>query len=414
MLRLYQRHFNERYQTYGRFVHFYAYYDREGAATPETRRSDAADNFQRIKPFAVFNQGSFGFGEEYTDVMARHGVLVFTGNQTERNLCCVAAAAFQRYPKLLWSVAASTEQYARTFASLVCRRVVGRPVSYGGNAGDRARPRVLGLLVNRRPGQEEETHLATLVKAQVEACGGSFKAEGVNQGQPCSFQGRAQEEMAKFQQANVTTIIWPAGPDAGGSDCFGAELTHASAGLGYLPEVVVAGSGGSETGFSATYDNQAFWENVIFASPYTRADVFAERPCAQAAREADNDAPRQDIETFGCMLYDGVRLMFTGIQVAGPRLGPTSVDKGFHAIPSVASTDPRVPACFFAPGDYTCVKDALLGWWDPAGREPGSSNNGCMRMIEGGRRYLAGGWPRRDIAADKRSNDPCNRQGFAL
>lgn len=61
-------------------------------------------------------------------------------------------------------------------------------------------------------------------------------------------------------------------------------------------------------------------------------------------------------------------MLFTGIQVAGPRLGPTTLDKGFHAIPPGPSGDPRVPACFYEIGDYTCVKDATAVWWDPAGQ----------------------------------------------
>src|SRR5256885_2877325 len=52
-----------------------------------------------------------------------------------------------------------------------------------------------------------------------------------------------------------------------------------------------------------------------------------------------------------------LRQLFVGIQVAGPQLKPPKVDEGFHSIPAVASTDPTVPACYYDPGDYTCIKD---------------------------------------------------------
>ena len=53
VLRVWQRYYNDRFQTYDRFVHFYAYYSASG--TPETRRADAADTYAKVKPFAVIS-----------------------------------------------------------------------------------------------------------------------------------------------------------------------------------------------------------------------------------------------------------------------------------------------------------------------------------------------------------------------
>jgi hypothetical protein len=94
--------------------------------------------------------------------------------------------------------------------------------------------------------------------------------------------------------------------------------------------------------------------------------------------------------------------------VAGPKLGPTSIDKGFHAIPQRASGEREVPACFYLPGDYTCVKDAEAMTWDNQGQAPGSNTPGCWRSIEDGRRYLPGKWPGGNINAQFDGNMPCN------
>jgi len=83
---------------------------------------------------------------------------------------------------------------------------------------------------------------------------------------------------------------------------------------------------------------------------------------------------------------------------------------GFHAIPAVESPDPTVPACFYRPADYTCIKDATKAWWDPSGVNT-NGTTGCWRLYEGGRRYFAETWPDRDIDAGRTSNDPCNLQG---
>ena len=411
MLRPYQRYFNERYQTYGRFVHFFAYYDNAFIATAEQRRADAAENYAKLKPFAVYNQGSFGFTEEYTDVMLRKGALVFTG-ALGRVDCCESERVFQRDPGLRWGTAASTEQYAKLFSDLVCKQVVGRPVSYGGN-NNIGEPRKLGLINNDRPNHRPYGDLTRLVKQQVEACGGDFLYEARSSPEAACNPQSATAEMTEMQRRGITTIIWPIGSNSSGDDGCGHYFQSGGVSLRYLPEVVVAGNGGSDDIFSGQLSHQEFSRNQLFMSAFPRADEPGKTPCIYAAREAEPGVPARDLENFGCAMYPGIRLMFTGIQVAGPKLDPRSMDKGYHAIPDRPSTDPFVPACYFEPGDYTCIKDAQLVHWDASGQSPGTSGGGCMRMVEQGRRYVAGGWPERDIAALVRPDNPCNRQGYS-
>lgn len=408
-VREYSRYFNERYQTYGRYVHFWAYFD-GGASTAESRRAEAADHVHKIKPFAAFIGNAFGYVEDWERVLLDRGVLVFRNAQNERAACCAVLDTFRKFAPLLWSVAASAEEYSTIFEAAACSQVVNRPVTFSGMATDQGRPRTLGFILNTRSGYAGETRFATLSREKLSRCGGDFVAEAVNNG-ACGNADAATAAMASFRERGVTTIVWPGGPAAGSDDCGGMNFTHAAAAVGYYPEVVVAGNGVSEMTLSGQMLNQQFWRNAIMFTPYTRANVPGERPCVQATREAEPNASIHDTEGISCALYDVFRLLFTGIQVAGPRLGPPTMDKGFHAIPAVSSPDNRVPACFFRSGDYSCVKDAMVEWWDPSGKDPGSSSPGCMRMMERGQRYLAHEFPQRDIAAVRRPDDPCNRQG---
>jgi hypothetical protein len=132
-----------------------------------------------------------------------------------------------------------------------------------------------------------------------------------------------------------------------------------------------------------------------------------DRVCYQAYREVDAATADSDVANFACEDYETLRQIFTGIQVAGPRLGPASIDKGFHAIPSIESPDPRLPACYYEPGDYTCVKDMVAERWDPTAIT-GNQYTGCYRMATGGKRYRRGTWPGGDLAAASRPDDPCN------
>src|SRR5262249_54240556 len=79
ILRNWQRYFNDRYQTYKRTVHFWAYLSGT-TATPETRRADAEDIYKKLHPFAtIFMINTAGFPADYSGTMAAHHVMYFTG-----------------------------------------------------------------------------------------------------------------------------------------------------------------------------------------------------------------------------------------------------------------------------------------------------------------------------------------------
>jgi hypothetical protein len=400
VLRGWQRYFNDRFQTYDRFVHFYAYYAPSG--TPEARRADAADNYAKLKPFSVISYAREN-ADDYLDSMAKRGVLNFA------SFVGRSASFFSSYPKLIWGYLPSIEVQARQFSSYVCSKVVPNVVSFSGNPADQGKPRVLGLLSSADPDHPELKLLAELAKSQIQACGGTFALEktfpraGV--AQDASNTGReATDNMLQFKQKGVTTIIWPGG----------LETKHSQAGAvaNYRPEIVLAGDRLIESRDNSSFQDKSVWDHAVVISNVTKKGLADQELCFLAHRDADTEAPKNDVINYACEFYDDLFQLFTGIQVAGPRLGPTSVDKGYHAIPHIASTNPAVPACFYDPGDYTCVKDAVVMWWDSNGKAPNSqSNSGCWRMVEAGKRYLTGTWPPGDAMAQRTPNDPCNNYG---
>ena len=209
VLRNWQRYFNERFQTYNRFVHFYVYWGDETDSSPEKRRADAADNYNRIKPFAVLSQARDN-QDDYLDAMAQRGVMNF-GSVAGR-----PASFFRKYRGLVWGYFPSIEQQAEQFSSFVCKKVVPFPVSFSGNAEKQGQKRVLGLLYTNDPQRPGYTHFAELVRDQIEACGGSFRAKHTFPNAGSEFAGNDPPDviagnMADFQSQGVTTIIWPQG-----------------------------------------------------------------------------------------------------------------------------------------------------------------------------------------------------------
>ena len=411
-VRIWQRYFNERYQTYGRFAHFYVYFSK--GTTPEDRRGDAADNYARIKPFAVIVQDyPYSGGVPYVELMARRGVLTF-GLIEER-----PEEVFRRFPKLEWGYQPTVEYHAKQFADFICNKVIPYKTSFGGNDADpdqrlhNGQPRRLGLLYTTDPEHETKRTFMRVAKKQIEACGGKFVSTGTypSAGFICCAPENNQaaaDNAARFKTDGVTTVIHMQGYSPEQSQGFGK--------VGYYPEWIVGGDLQMEDIVQMKYEDQQVWSHAWVISNVTLDPARRTQLCYLAAKEADPNLALLD-SSIPCRFYNDMRQLFTGIQVAGPRLGPTSIDRGYHAIPAVPSTNPQVPACFYDPGGYTCVHDSIAMWWDSQKTSTFSGQPGCWRVPLAGKRFLVGTWPKGDIATLKdTARDPCNgyTRGAAL
>jgi hypothetical protein len=399
ILRAYQTYFNDRFQLYGRTAHFYVYFG-TSSATVETRRADAAEAFALVKPFATVSYAQFDGGSDaYLESMAKRGVLNF-GTFAARD-----ESFFSKYPKLIWGYLPSLQQQARQYTTYLCTKVVNKPVVDSGNPGENSGRRKLGLVYTTDPGYAALRAFKDEVVKQVEACGGKFElirtypkaGYAIDNG---TLPDYAIQNMQAMSEANITTIIWPGGVET--------KQTPAAEQINYFPEWIVAGDTQIEAAGYATFQSQTVWDHAWVVSNVVKTPGYADRPCYQAYREADPEANPTDIET-ACEYYIDIFQLFTGMQVAGPRLGPTSVDKGLHAIPPIESNDPTIPACYYDTGDYTCVKDSLAETWDPDGRATATSSPGCYRMVENGLRHVAGKWPAGNINDGFTGTEECNR-----
>jgi hypothetical protein len=401
-----QRYFNERFQTYGRRVHFYVYFAGRGAANPEGRRGNAADNFVQIKPFAVVSFATEGAEDDYLHAMAKKGVLNFGafGLRTQ--------AFYNAYPKLIWGYQPSIEQQSQTYSTYLCTKVVPHPVAIAGDVNgdglpDNGKPRKIGMVHTSDSDWPGLVRLAELTKQKVKECGGQVvdsavfaecclaQDNGDTQGQQT-----AANQMAAFKNQGITTILWPGG--ANGS------YVKAAAGISYFPEWIFAGDSQWD-GRSTVFYSQSgpgLDKHAIAVTPNVFQPGLQQQRCYQAFREADPSMPDTDM-AYICPDYENLFQLFTGIQVAGPKLGPTSMDKGFHSIPQKQSGEPTVPACFYLPGDYTCVKDAQALFWDQQGQAPAENRPGCWRAVQAGQRYLPGKWPAGNVNAQFDGNMPC-------
>lgn len=417
-LRALVRYFNQRFQTYDRTVHAWVYYNTRGAddaPSPETRRADATANLADVDPFAVLTSQFLTGGEQdYIETVAGRDVLSFGSSKGPAR-----SAIFDRFPALVWSYNPTVKTVADRFSEFVCQRVIPFPVVASGNGEDLGRQRRLGLLATTDANYPNLVELAALVREQVEACGGEFAETGTfptadrfwqyNSDDPAALY--ATSNMARFEAADVTTVIWPGG--------FETDQSRAAQQAGYLPEWIVAGDGLTDSAVPAHQQGQQAWAHATVVTYNIRTDSapdpstreYENDPhfmCPRAILEGDPSAsPTHIANTCNTSAYEDLRQLFTGIQVAGPTLSPDSIDRGFHAIPALPSTSPYQPSCFYDPGDYTCVKDAMVQWWWPGNGQEGYANDGCYRMVDGGRRWLT--WQAANLDAGRTADDPCNR-----
>lgn len=420
------RYFNERYQTYGRRVHFWIYWS---PSTPSSsgRRADAADNWNKIKPFAVLYQPVFGGeADSYWSSVVKRRSMIFGSR-----FGFVASDFYSRFAPMMWGWDPSIEIKADMMASYICQRVAVAP------DGSAAKTQFAGGDLNGKPRQyaffyttdakwqSSLGRFGNLVMQHLDPkSGGCLPPRADGQAIPrLTFprhqwnidthpdsKTHAEANVAKMQAAGVTTLLWVAG--------FEVETTAEMNRKAYFPEIVALGDGiQADTNENARDQNQLAWSHAWVVSNLLReSDNPEDVPGRQAYRETnprgESSVGQESDENEANTIYRDHFVLFKAIQVAGPKLSPGRVDAGNHAIPKVRSTTPYVAACFYLPGDYTCVKDANVQWWDPNAPDPEGAENarGCYRMVLGGERFITNGW--QDIPDPFRggANDPCNNR----
>lgn len=396
-------YFNDRFQTYGRRLHFYIYWASGNSAAG--RRSDASANWEMMKPFAVVDRAFFGgFNEVYAEAMARRRT------STYGSFGSLAAKDYQSRAPYMWAFWPDVEHWAELYTSYVCTKVAPFKVSRAGDDKQdekmNGKPRKYAIMSTDDPQHPGLHYFRELVRVGIERCGivnpldVRFPFAGANidtrSGEGSTY---GIENVAKMQGEHITTVLWLGGMES--------KTTLAADQASYFPEWVVAGDRLIDDLLNGRAQNQRVWAHAWVVSSQLREIRFEESPARQAYREAEPGG-RPIREYYATTLYKDMFAVSKAIQVAGPHLSPQTVDQGHHAIPRATSTDPRTAACFYDPGDYSCVKDSHVAWWDSSAPDPNREAGvvGCWRMVQSGKRYLAGTWEPGDVAFNP--SDTCN------
>lgn len=198
----------------------------------------------------------------------------------------------------------------------------------------------------------------------------------------------AQAETARLKADQVTTAIL-LDPSAHARNASTGATQNAWFPEWFLPGDILVG--GPDTNSVARTYSQAEWRNAFGFTFDYRRDEVQKQQWFRAFKEGCPTCPDPNDAT-AAFAYDSLNMLFWGIQAAGPRLTAQNLDKGLHAIPPNGSPNPYKPAAYFAPGNYTFIKDAMQIWWDGSGEAPGDPVPGCYRLPNEGQRLRAGDW----------------------
>lgn len=380
------RFFNERYQTYGRRVHLFAYYG--GGAGVEELRASVGTIDTALKPFAIVP-------------IITLGVPVIAGEAARRGIVTASFTAFERgvyravAPKLI-SFRPDLSDEADLVVSFVCAKLAGRPVRRG-DASDAGKTRKFGILWSDRPDEPGFAQLKDLVRAGARSQCGENIAEAATRGSGTDAARENALALASLRSEGVTSVL-PMSNDA-------ILFTNSQ---GWYPEWIVPGTPGIQqidTNATARLLGQSQWRNALGISYDYRRGPLPSQAWYMAFREGCPDCAEPTTSNENPALYEATAMLMYGIQAAGPSLTFSSLDRGLHAIPQRPSGDRVVPTAFFRAGNFSYVKDAMPIVWDPSGDDPVSSAKGCYRLPSEGKRFLPGEWPPGDD--DLFAGGPC-------
>src|SRR5581483_1652672 len=266
-LKGFSRYFNNRFQTYNRHVHYWAYIASASNTSAAQRRGDAATISEKLHPFAFVDAATFGgFNAELDAAMNQQGVLTFSST-----LGSLPNSYFRKNAPLSWAFFPDVEHWASLYSTYICEKVAKYPVDHFGNPSGAGSPnggkRKFGFWYTTDPGGPQFTQFAELAIQQMQSqCGvtgvtatyskNGFTVDASDTGT------EAAQGAAKFQSAGVTTVLYLGGTEG--------KFSQALSAIHYFPEIVVAGNLGNDgIGFGQTQTQDA-WQNASVMTYHIR------------------------------------------------------------------------------------------------------------------------------------------------
>jgi hypothetical protein len=389
------RYFQSRYQTYNRRVRLVGYASGGGLGTADSQRVSEMQRIAAMDPFAVVTLIE---NSQFIAPLAKdHGIPLFGWNED------VPLETYEANRPYMWSFAPDQTTETVWSGEFICRKLRGRPARFTTDPLLLGKPRKFGLIFQNPQHSQRGPFLSQLaerLQAQVkESCNMTFDYVRM-----FSRQGdeEAGQMMAAMKTRDITTVVCYC--IAQQTELHIPKFQAAASGVGYYPEWY--------------WDSTAAMDHALWQQQYGNAShrsfgtsyLWRQGPFNQshAYRAFQEQEPGQIPNLrFNFEMYHTFLSLFSGLQGAGPILTPESIERGMFTFTWHRRDDPFVPtggyghsgACGMPGGcsPYTFIHTGMAWWYDPSGVPPGKTEpNGCIRVVEGGKRYFGPDWPEGD------------------
>lgn len=387
-----RRFFNNHYETYGREIVLHPYTASGQPTDDEAMKADAVKIANEIKAFAVIEGNP-----------AQPIPRVLAEELAARGVVCICTVSFrsgwyQQHPPYIWSSLPTITEYSATVAEYIGKRLKDKPAKWAGNlpAGIQTQKRKFGLIylegqmgkVDPEGKKGADELVADLAKygVPVEAEVGYLYDPGRNQADVTNL-------IATMKSKGVTTIIPYVDP------LYPILFTREATNQQYFPEWFIAGTGLSDTTAAGRLYDQQQWAHAFGISPLWVTWATVEK--STGYREAHHGDPTMQKGDEGVLvnIYNSYfRWLFTGIQMAGPKLTPDTFAQGMFNYPQTGGKA-AAPLVYFNRAYPTAIKDFIEIWYSPTTQgndERSESGVGMVMKVDGGKRYLPGQWPTTD------------------
>jgi hypothetical protein len=381
--------FNKVYELYGRHVNLIPFTASGADTDPVAAHADAVTVAQQLHAFASIN----GPGETnaYEDELARLHVLCMACGDSSTNSQIQQNAPFQ------WANLPTADTSLYETVGYLLSKLNGKDAIWAGESSFHTKKRKFIVVSETSeppaPGYAELT--ASLTK--------KLTAGHANMASPTTLSYTLDLTTLPTQAATIAEKLKASGATSvifAGDPIMPIYLTKACASIGYFPEWVITGIVLTDTAALGRYYDQSEWSHAFGVSSLGV-------PVPVNAGDADHlyhwwyGATTEPASPAAPAIIPPIQQVFTGMQLAGPDLTPSTFTAGLFRAPPTGG-GPTTPLdaygyqgaaprpSYSSPADYTFL------WYDATAKGPdeeGTNGTGLMRYVNGGARYRSGTVP---------------------
>lgn len=367
------------YETYGRHVKIVKVNASGEDDDDAAAKADAIKIATEVKAFVSFN--GYTATNAFADELSARGVLCF---------CTVSqpTESYLKWAPHVWSTLMSSSQGYLHRAEYMCR-LNGKTAKYAGDATMTTKNRAFGLVYYETKDNAYKAGADYFVTEFAKQCGGKLTDRIAYILDLTKAQEDARIMIARLKDKGVTSVLFSGDP------FMPIFLTQEATKANYRPEWIVSGSALTDTTFFARTYDKTQWSQA-FGISYLIARL-----------DPDVAEAEGNITTWhcGCTLKSypsdlAFGTLFTGVQLAGPVLTPSTFHDGMFSLKRTSGFITRYAVSYgkglWPQDDYLALDDAAELWWDGQEQgqdELGNDGVGMYRYMNMGKRYLPGQWP---------------------